>query len=93
MSQNSKKEYLKRIYPRYQKAGSEEKRRILDEFCANCGYHRKQAIRLLNGPPPGAKQPRKRRSRRVTYGSQLLAILQAVCIRPVNPSSAVEVLA
>ena len=78
MSQNSKKEYLKRIYPRYQKAGSEEKRRILDKFCANCGYHRKHAIRLLNGPPPGAKQPRKRRSRRVTYGSQLLAILQAV---------------
>jgi len=78
MSQNSKREYLKRIYPRYQKADSAEKRRILDEFCANCGYHRKHAIRLLNGPPPGEKQPRKRRPRRATYGSQLLAILQAV---------------
>jgi hypothetical protein len=22
------------------------------EFCANCGYHRMHAIRLLNGPPP-----------------------------------------
>lgn len=27
-----------------------ERRRILDEFCANWGYHRKYAIPLLNGP-------------------------------------------
>jgi hypothetical protein len=78
MSQNSKREYLKRIYPRYQKADAREKRRILDEFCANCFYHRKHATRLLTGPPPGEKRPRKRRPRRATYGSQLLAILQAV---------------
>ena len=78
MSQNSKREYLKRIHPRYEKADAREKRRILDEFCANCGYHRKHAIRLLNGPPPGERQPRKRRPGRATYGSRLLAILQAV---------------
>jgi hypothetical protein len=53
MSQSSKKEYLRNIYPRYQMADAWEKRRILDELCANCGYHRKRAIRLLNGPPPG----------------------------------------
>ena len=58
MSQSSKREYLKRIYPRYQQAEGQEKRRILDEFCANCGYHRKHAIRLLNGPPPGEKRRR-----------------------------------
>jgi len=69
---------LKRIYPRYQKADAEEKRRILDEFCVNCGYHRKHAIRLLNGPPPEEKRPRERRPRRVTYGLQLLSILRAV---------------
>ena len=78
MSQSSKREYLRRIYPRYQKAGSQEKRRILDEFCANCGYHRKHAIRLLNGPPPDEKDTPKRRPRRVTYGTQLLSILKAV---------------
>jgi hypothetical protein len=50
----------------------------LDEFCVNCGYHRKHAIRLLNGPPPGEKQPRERRPRRVKYGAQLLSVLQAV---------------
>jgi len=78
MSQASKKEYLKRIYPRYEKAERKEKRRILDEFCANCGYHRKHAIRVLNGPPPGARVPGKRRPRRVTYGARVISILQAV---------------
>ena len=78
MSQNSKREYLKRIHPRYAQADAGEKRRILDEFCANCGYHRKHAIRLLNGPPPGERRPRKRRPRKPTYGSQLVSILQAV---------------
>jgi len=78
MSRSSKRDYLKKIHPRYQKADAREKRRILDEFCANCGYHRKHAIRLLNGPPPGEVRPRKRRPRRATYGSQLLSILKAV---------------
>ena len=37
MSQSSKREYLKRIHPRYQKADATVKQRILDEFCANYG--------------------------------------------------------
>jgi hypothetical protein len=78
MSQASKKEYLQRIYPRYEKAEGKEKRRILDEFCANCGYHRKHAIRLLKGPPPGEKPQRKRRPRKVTYGPRVISILKAV---------------
>jgi hypothetical protein len=78
MSRASKKEYLKRIYPRYEKAERKEKRRILDEFCANCGYHRKHAIRLLNGPPPDAKRPRQRRPRKVAYGARVISILKAV---------------
>jgi len=78
MSQGSKREYLQKIYPRYQKADAREKRRILDEFCANCHYHRKHAIRLLNGPAPGERRPRKRRLGKVRYGSVLVGILQAV---------------
>jgi hypothetical protein len=50
MKRSSRKDYLRRIYPRYRQASPLQKRRILDEFCANCGYHRKYAIRLLNGP-------------------------------------------
>jgi hypothetical protein len=78
MSQSSKKEYLKRIYPRYQKADAAAKQRILDEFCANCSYHRKHAIRLLNGSPPVEKPRPKRRHRAPTYGSRLVSILKAV---------------
>jgi hypothetical protein len=78
MSRNSKRDYLKRIYPRYQEADGKEKKQILDEYCANCSYHRKHAIRLLNGPPPGEKQPPQRRPRRVSYGARLLSIVQAV---------------
>ena len=48
MSLSSKQEYLGRIYGRYQRAGREHKSKILDEFCAVCGYHRKFALRLLN---------------------------------------------
>ena len=48
MSLSSKREYLKRIHGRYQRAGREHKTKILDEFCAVCGYHRKFALRLLN---------------------------------------------
>jgi hypothetical protein len=36
------------VRPRYEKAGRGERGRILDEFCATTGYHRKAAIRLLN---------------------------------------------
>ena len=78
MGRASRRDYWLRIYPRYQKARGPEKGRILDEFCANCGYHRKHAIRLLNGPPPTAKPLRRRRRRGVTYGSRVIAILQAV---------------
>ena len=59
MSLSAKKEYLARIHGRYRRAGRLHKRRILDEFCATCGYHRKAALRLLNRPlPTGApKRP------------------------------------
>ena len=50
MSGSSKHEYLLAIYERYHRASPEQKRRILDEFTATCGYHRKYAIRLLNAP-------------------------------------------
>ena len=79
MKTTSRKDYLQRIYQRYRRAARSNKRHILDEFCANCGYHRKYAIRLLNGPPPEAKPLRRaRRPRSVSYGARVISILQAV---------------
>lgn len=50
MSQLAKREYLVRIWERYQKADQEEKSRILDEYCKVCDYSRNYAIRKLGRP-------------------------------------------
>ena len=78
MSRLSRREYWQQVYPRYQRASRAERQRILDEFCANCRYHRKHAIRLLNGSPPAARPVPQRRRRGVTYGPRLVSILKAV---------------
>ena len=46
-------EYFRAVYERYHQAGREAKHLMLNEFWLNTGYHRKYAIRLLDGPPPG----------------------------------------
>lgn len=51
MGPESKREYLELIRNRYSQASRRYKTQILHEFCANCGYHRKHAIRLLNRKP------------------------------------------
>jgi hypothetical protein len=77
MSLSSKREYLAKIHGRYQRAGRPHKSRILDEFCLNCGYHRKAALRLLHRPL--GSQVRKRSGPKVTYDpDELLPVLKAV---------------
>ena len=65
MSLSAKRESLARIHGRYQRAGRPHKSRILDEFCATCGYHRKAALRLLHRPLPTA--PPKRSGPKLLY--------------------------
>src|SRR3989338_4976834 len=77
MSRRAKWEYLCAIYARYQRVSPTEKSRILDECCQVCGYHRKYAIRRLNGSPP-ARPPRGRRRRPARYSAQALSILTSV---------------
>jgi transposase InsO family protein len=77
MSLTSKREYLAKIHGRYQRAGRGHKGRILDEFCLNCGYHRKAALRLLNRPLGGG--PPKRSGPKLIYDpAELLPVLKAV---------------
>ena len=47
MSLSEKRAYLEAIRRRYHKASRRNKSKILDEFCAVCGYNRKYAIRTL----------------------------------------------
>jgi hypothetical protein len=76
MTKVAKRELLEAVRPRYLQASKREKGRILDEFTAVTGYHRKYAIHLLrNGPP---KRGRKRVGRRWTYGPEVVAALVRV---------------
>ena len=59
MSPVSKKEYLKQIAPRYQKASKKDKSRLLSEFCQICGYHRKYAIDKLRSMANTPRRPIK----------------------------------
>ena len=79
-----RREYLRAIYDRYRRSSDAKKAAILDEFCRICDYHRKYAIRLLNGPRPEAR-PRPRRFRGPSYGRpaiQALAVLWAAASYP-----------
>ncbi len=80
MGPKAKWEYFRAIYERYHEAGRRSKHMILDEFCQNTRYHRKYAIRLLNGPPPGQRAGRAGPGRRrgLSYSHQTLSILTAV---------------
>jgi len=49
MKEVSREEQLKRLRWRYEHRKSEGKSLILDELCQEYGYHRKHAIRLMNG--------------------------------------------
>jgi len=71
MSLSAKRESLARIHGRYQRAGRPHKQRILDEFCATCGYHRKSALRLLHRPLP-TLAPRKRPGPKPIYDPAVL---------------------
>jgi hypothetical protein len=49
MSLTSRREYLGQIQGRYQRVGRLYEQQILNEFCTNCGYERKYALKLLHG--------------------------------------------
>jgi hypothetical protein len=76
MSGTAKWEYFVVIYKRYRAADRSGKRVILDEFCETAGYHRKYAIRLLNGVAPGRCRERRRsRHRPVKYSAEAVWVL------------------
>jgi hypothetical protein len=79
LGKQGRREYLRAIHQRYQKAPRRAKGAILNEFCASTGYHRKHAIRLLNGPPTEPGAGRKRPGRRgLSYSRETLGVLRAV---------------
>ena len=59
LSMATRSELVEAIVERYRSSGRADKQRILDEFVAVTGYHRKHAIRVLSRPkskPPATRQ-------------------------------------
>ena len=75
VSMSTRAELLAAIRERYRAGPRQEKRRILDEFVAVAGYHRKHAIRLLVAP---RRDVQGRRPRQRRYGDQIREALVAV---------------
>jgi hypothetical protein len=63
MSYKEKRAYLKEILKRYKKSSRQQKKIILDEFCAVCHYNRKYAIRILHQRATKNKHKRGRKPR------------------------------
>jgi hypothetical protein len=88
MGGKSRWDYLKAIYSRYKKVSKPLRARILDEFCQVCGYNRKYAIRLLNGPAPQKPEGTTSKGRRPTYGAKVILSLTAIWEAAGYPCSA-----
>lgn len=70
MSSRSKREYLEAIHRRYKAGTRKQKKLILDEYCAACGYHRKHAIRLLKKFRRFSKPKHKKKGRIPIYQTE-----------------------
>lgn len=78
MARRSKREYLRSIYDRYQRASRADKGMILEEFCKVCGYQRKYAIWLLNRPLPPVAVRKRTASRLPAYSQAMVRVLAKV---------------
>ena len=76
MSKRSKRELTKEIHPRYLKTKKAEKVKILDEYTAATGYHRKYAIRLLKHGPK--RKGYKKVGRKKKYQGEVVEVLEKV---------------
>ena len=74
--QASKHELVAAQRERYRRASRAEKARILDEFVAATGYHRKHALRLFGQGPPAPRAGHGGRPRR--YDAVVIGALRAV---------------
>ena len=70
----SKREYLRELKKKYRRAGKKRKGQLLDDFCCFAGYHRKAALRLVNGRLPAkCKRPKTRKKK---YGLETIESLK-----------------
>jgi hypothetical protein len=75
----AKEEIRQLMQPRYRRAKKAIKQKILDEFCALSGYHRKYAIALLKKPVRIKKRVKQKSGRKPHYQDEVfLTALQRI---------------
>ena len=82
MSLASRRELLAVVAPRYRAAHGQERTRMLEEFVASTGYHRKYALVLLNHPV--TKVPVHKPRQRVRHYSFVVQQALITCWRVAN---------
>lgn len=76
LSLATRRELMASVAVRYASATRDEKKRILDEFAAVTGYHRKHAIRALRAvPSSGGGEAAARIARTRLYGEEVVSAL------------------
>ena len=78
MSQQNRRELYAEVQARYLKASRAEKQKILDEFTANTGYHRKYAIRILKHGYKHCPSLRKSKGRKAIYRGEVVEMLEQI---------------
>jgi len=76
MSHRSKQELSDAIRTRYRNAKKIKKQRMLDEFVAAIGYHRKYAIRIMK--QEAFRKRAKKRGRRKIYQGEVVVVLEQI---------------
>lgn len=84
MVNKSKKEYVEVMRRRYAGAGRRYKKKLLDEVCEVCGYHRKYAIELLNRQ---VSRSHRRPGPRRIYGDAVREVLKDLWLLMSRPCS------
>jgi hypothetical protein len=102
MSLKSKRELVEVVRPRYLKANKLEKQKMLDEFTAATGYHRKHAIRVLKNQRQVQNHLKgKTKTYKTIYGGKVVQALEQIweiyghiCSKRLQPylSEAIKVL-
>ncbi len=78
MARQSRYEYLRVMWQRYQTARGHERSAILDEVVQMCGYHCRHVIRVLSRRTPPRPPVRRVGRRRATYSAEIIERLAQI---------------
>jgi hypothetical protein len=85
MSQESRKEVLRRMRQRYVNRGRQGRSKLLDEVCELCGYERKYAIKLMGSERAMAEAGRRRGGPQPRYGEAERVVLKEIWLGAEQP--------